>query len=891
MRRGPERRFLVPEVVQTSGMDCGPASLTALMEGFGIPVSYGRLREACQTDVDGTSIDTLEDAARQLGLDAEQVMLPADHLLLPEAEALPALLVVRLPNGFTHFVVVWRVHGPWVQVMDPAVGRRWTTRRQLLRETFAHAMCVPAAAWREWAGSEEFRRVLTRRLAELGLEKAAPRLLAEAGADPGWRGYAALDAAIRLAAALVRSGGIRRGRDAGRLLESLVRRAREAPGESGPIPAACWSVHPVATGAEEAEELRVRGAVLLRVRGLRAEGSTPAGELHERSPDLAAALTEPRPAPLRELLRLLRGDGALHPTVLCTAVLASAIVVALEALALRGAMQVGRSLGLFEQRLQAGGAFLLLLAALVLLETGITGSLVRLGRRLELRLRTAFLGKIPRLHDRYVQSRPASDMAERSHSVHHLRLMPRFAGNVVRILAQMVVTAGAIAWLSPPGVWITTAFFVTSLGVPLLFLPLLQEQDLRIRTHNGALGRFYLDALLGSMPVRSHGAERAVRREHEGLLVEWIRTSRQRLAALGAFEGVNAAVTVALAGLLLFTHAAASGDAGGMLLLAYWVLLLPTLGAELAFWARQYPVHRNAMLRLMEPLGAPEEPEPEEALTDAPPERDAVDLRFEGVTVRAGGHTILDGVELHVAPGSHVAVVGSSGAGKSTLVGVLLGWHRPSRGRCLVDGRELDAAALDRLRGETAWLDPSVHLWNRALLDNLLYGADGGAGRRIGEALQAADLFPVLHRLPTGLQTPLGEAGGLLSGGEGQRVRLGRALLRPDARLVVVDEPFRGLDREQRRTLLARVRSAWSRATLLCVTHDVGETRGFDRVLVVENGRVVEDGDPARLAGDPASRYSTLLRMEEDAWAGAWRSPLWRRLRLHSGRLTEEVEA
>ncbi len=120
MRRSPGRqRLFVPEVIQTSAMDCGPAALKCLLEGFGVPVSYGRLREACQTELDGTSIDTLEDIAGQLGLDAEQIMLPVDMLLLSEADALPALVVVRQPNGFTHFVVLWRRHGPLVQVMDP----------------------------------------------------------------------------------------------------------------------------------------------------------------------------------------------------------------------------------------------------------------------------------------------------------------------------------------------------------------------------------------------------------------------------------------------------------------------------------------------------------------------------------------------------------------------------------------------------------------------------------------------------------------------------------------------------------------------------------------------------------------------------------------------------
>src|SRR5262245_59893208 len=88
------RRWVSPEVVQTSDTDCGPATLKCVLEGFGISASYGRLREACQTDVDGTSINAVEDVAGQLGLRAEQMMLPLDHLLLPEARLLPAIVVM-----------------------------------------------------------------------------------------------------------------------------------------------------------------------------------------------------------------------------------------------------------------------------------------------------------------------------------------------------------------------------------------------------------------------------------------------------------------------------------------------------------------------------------------------------------------------------------------------------------------------------------------------------------------------------------------------------------------------------------------------------------------------------------------------------------------------------
>jgi ATP-binding cassette subfamily B protein len=150
-----------------------------------------------------------------------------------------------------------------------------------------------------------------------------------------------------------------------------------------------------------------------------------------------------------------------------------------------------------------------------------------------------------------------------------------------------------------------------------------------------------------------------------------------------------------------------------------------------------------------------------------------------------------------------------------------------------------------------------------------------------------ADLEGVASRLPRGAETPLGEAGGLLSGGEGQRVRFGRGVLRPDPALVILDEPFRGLAREQRAALLARARRRWSDATLLCVTHDIGETERFARVLVVADGKIVEDGAPGALRARPDSRYATLLAAEERVRASSWSAAAWRRLRLERGRLDQ----
>jgi len=254
--------------------------------------------------------------------------------------------------------------------------------------------------------------------------------------------------------------------------------------------------------------------------------------------------------------------------------------------------------------------------------------------------------------------------------------------------------------------------------------------------------------------------------------------------------------------------------------------------------------------------------------------------------VVAGGHPILRGVNLAIAAGEHVALVGSSGSGKSTLVGVLQGWHRPARGRVVVDGEPLEGARLVRLRDETAWIEPGVQLWNRSLGENLRYGRLGSEPA-LDRVLEDAEIFGVLEKLPDGLATRLGEGGGLVSGGEGQRVCLGRAMHRPDARLVILDEAFRALPRDQRRRVLANARRIWSGATLLCITHDILETVELDRVVVLERGTVVEAGRPAELLADAGSRYRALHTAAEAARAKLWASPDFRRLGLQGGELRE----
>ena len=899
-------RFFVPEVVQTSEMDCGPASLKALLEGFGIHVSYGRLREACQTQVDGTSIDTIEDVAVQLGLDAAQTMLPADHLCLREANALPALVVVVLPNGLTHFVVVWNVYGAFVQVMDPGKGRRWTTWGIFARELFIHTFAVPAQAWREWAGGEGFLAPLRRRMSDLDIaEPDVTTLIEIACQDESWQRLAVLDATVRMVAAIVKADGIERGKQAADVITRFLERG------GVDVPQNFWFGLP-APEQDGVEMLALRGAVLVPVTGVR-ETLRVAAPKEETPkplpPELAAALAEPPLRPELEIWRALKPDGWLVPSVVVLALFLSTLGVTVEALLLQAFMRVGQSVLQFDQRVFAAIALFVFLGAMFALEAPLSSLIQRLGRRVEMRLRIAFLEKIPRLGDRYFHSRLTSDMANRAQSLASLRGLPNLAVSFLRLAFQLILTSIGVLYLDPVNAPLAILFSGLFIVIAAATNPILQESSLRVSVLGGALARFYLDAMLGLIPLKTHGAERALRREHEGILTDWIRANLSAAKVGMIAQSIGALVYSAFAITMVFNVVARGGSTDNLLLLFYWTLNLPALAQGMYQTIQRYPTIRNDLLRVLEPLGAPEESqivetsdslvvtssashaprvepvtEPTIRLPDYP--TTGLAIEFQNVIVQAGGHTILSDINLKIGAGEHIALVGASGAGKSSLVGVLLGWHKPMAGRCLIDTAPLDGNRLQTLRRETAWVDPAVQLWNRSLFENLAYGADG-SGESLTPLIEQADLYDVMARLPNGLQTELGESGGLVSGGEGQRVRLGRAMNRRDARLVILDEPFRGLDRDKRRTLLTRAREYWKDATLICITHDVGETRAFDRVVVIANGRIVEDAKPMTLARRKESRYRALLDGEKQVRRSLWESAHWRRWWVEEGVVKE----
>ena len=329
--------------------------------------------------------------------------------------------------------------------------------------------------------------------------------------------------------------------------------------------------------------------------------------------------------------------------------------------------------------------------------------------------------------------------------------------------------------------------------------------------------------------------------------MEWARAHLGLRKVEVTADTVLQVVMLALIAALVFSHLSHHGLGGGVLLLFFWAMNVFTLGHMLTLMiATQYPSHRNLALRLLEPLGAPEDREA--AFMNVPAaedgDRSGVALAFEDVSVRAAGHTILAGIDLKIGAGEQVAIVGRSGAGKSSLLGLLLGWHRPAEGRVLVDGEALDGARLAALRQETAWVDPAVQLWNRSFLDNLRYGSRDGLDQPLDGVVRQADLAGVAAQAAAGAADGARRRRrpGLGRRGAAGAPRAGSAAAgRPPG------APRRALPRPRpgapARAAEERPPSLAGR-TLLCVTHDVGETLGFERVLVLEDGRIEEDGRP-----------------------------------------------
>ncbi|MFN8478454.1 MAG: ABC transporter ATP-binding protein [Kouleothrix sp.] len=238
------------------------------------------------------------------------------------------------------------------------------------------------------------------------------------------------------------------------------------------------------------------------------------------------------------------------------------------------------------------------------------------------------------------------------------------------------------------------------------------------------------------------------------------------------------------------------------------------------------------------------------------------DIRFEHVYFGYDpARPVLHDISLHIRPGERVALLGPSGVGKSTLLALVARLYDPNAGRILIDGRDLRWATLHSLRSQTAQVQQETFLFNTSALENVRYGRPDATREEVEAAARAANAHGFLSALPQGYDTLVGERGIRLSGGQKQRLAVARALL-ANTPLLLLDEPTSAVEPESEASIIEALERLMHGRTTLIVSHRLSLAQSADRVVVVADGRIAEEGPPAELLARPGSHFAQMVRAD-----------------------------
>jgi ATP-binding cassette subfamily B protein len=409
----------------------------------------------------------------------------------------------------------------------------------------------------------------------------------------------------------------------------------------------------------------------------------------------------------------------------------------------------------------------------------------------------------------------------------------------------------AIMWRLDPVLASVAAGVALPMGVLMRWLgPRMSERAYQQQQLQGEIWSV-AEQTLSSLPV----VQAFAREEHEGLRfrrvsTRTIRSAMRLLASQLQFKvGVDGCIVLGTAAVMViggWQVLRGSSSLGTLVVFFSYLTALYAPLVSLAYLSSTFADAAGSARRVIEVLDARDSVCEASGATPLPsPARGHV--RLEGIVFGyEPGRPVLKGISLELIPGETVALVGATGAGKSTLVSLIPRLFDPCEGRVLLDGADVRAATLASVRERVALVLQDPFLLPLSIAQNIAYGRSHASRAQIVASARAAQAHEFISKLPKGYDTLVGERGATLSGGERQRIAIARALLK-DAPILILDEPTSALDAETEKSLLEAFDTLMRGRTTFIIAHRLSTLRKAERIVVLDEGRVVESGTHQQL--------------------------------------------
>ena len=548
----------------------------------------------------------------------------------------------------------------------------------------------------------------------------------------------------------------------------------------------------------------------------------------------------------RELyLRLLR-YVAPYRHVFLVAIL-GAILVALTEAALPAIMKPLFD-GVFVERDAAMIRWMPLVIIALFLVRGVaeyaaTYCMAWVGNRLVMDLRTQMFARLLELPTPYYDEQASGNLISKL-TFDVTQVTAAATSVLVAIFKDGVAIIGLLGWMF----WLNWKLTLLSLLMTPLIILIVRLVSIRLRNSSrdvqnsmGEVTQVIQEAIEGHKIVKLYGGQayEAGRFEHETNRVRRF-LMKQAAAAAASVPFVQLVAASALAAMIFFATRDSSITVGSFVSFLTAMLMLTAPLKRVT--SVNEPLQRGlaAAESVFALLDQPGEPDTGAAHI----ERAHGELVFEDISLRYEGaeRPALDGINLHIKPGETVALVGASGAGKTTVANLVPCFYRPTSGRITLDGHDLADLKLTSLRANIALVSQDVVLFNDTVSANIAYGAMKGASEaQIQAAADAAHATEFIRQMPQGFATLVGENGVKLSGGQRQRLAIARALLK-NAPVLVLDEATSALDSESERHVQAALEALMKGRTTLVIAHRLSTVENADRIVVLDQGRIVEIG-------------------------------------------------